>query len=315
MGNTALKATQGGHLDYWTIAPFEEPAADQRPNAPPHAGMIPDMRTYRWSIQRRFRRVGRHGSCEIVCSAINLLLQPTLYGQWFRIVHESNNRYFDDVHLKAGISPSHTRFTLSNFCLNNFGADGQYLADLIDFCLDTHQLQEALNTIREEVRSRFPDRLPTLIACVRDANETAVETDAPAVRITPKVAVPPASRPPALRRAAGGTAMSIAPAAVPARAAAPRSVTLPQPSVSAATDPLQLKAGVSLAHARFVLSEFCLDQFSTRAQQFIDAIDGCRDVAALQKVLNLITVDIQERHRERLPKLIDCAREINETAD
>ena len=233
-------------------------------------------------------------------------------------MHESNSRYFDDVHLKVGISPSHTRFALSNFCLNNFGADGQYLADLIDFCVDTHQLQEALNTIREEVRSRFPDRLPTLVACVRDANETAVEADAPIVPIAPKVvaAPSPASRPPALKRAAGGgMAMGGVPAAVPARAVAPRTVTLAQPSLSAATDPLQLKVGVSLAHARFVLSEFCLDQFGARAQQFMDAIDGCREVTALQRVLNLITADIQERHRERLPNLIDCARDINETAD
>lgn len=228
-------------------------------------------------------------------------------------MHESSNRYFDDVQLKAGISPSHTRFTLSNFCLSNFGADGQYLADLIDFCVDTHQLQEALNAIREEVHSRFPDRLPTLIACVRDANQTAAETDAP---IAPKVAAPPpASSPPALRRAVGGVAMGIAQAAVPARAAAPRSVALPQPSLGAATDPLQLRAGVSLAQARFALSEFCLDQFSARAQQFMDAIEGCRDVAALQKVLNTITADVQERHRERLPKLINCMREINQTAD
>jgi hypothetical protein len=235
-------------------------------------------------------------------------------------VHDSNSRYFDDVRLKAGISPSHTRFTLANFCLNNFGADGQYLADLIDFCADTHQLQEALNTIREEVRSRFPDLLPMLVACVRDANETAVETDAP---IAPKVSAPsPASHPPALRRVAGGGAMAVVPAvavpargAAPARAAAPRSVALSQPSFSAATDPLQLRAGVSLAHARFVLSEFCLDQFGARAQQFTDAIDRCRDVVALQKVLSLINADVQERHRECLPKLIDCAREINETAD
>jgi hypothetical protein len=231
-------------------------------------------------------------------------------------VHESNNRYFDDVHLKAGISPSHTRFTLSNFCLNNFGAHGQYLADLIDFCVDTYQLQEVLNAIRDEVCSRFPDRLPTLVACVRDANETAVETYAPTPPVAPKVAAPsPASRPPALKRAAGGAPIGSAPAAVPARAVAPGSVTLPQPSLNAATDPLQLKASVSLAHARFALSEFCLDQFGARAQGFMDAIDGCRDVAALQKVLILITADVQERHRERLPKLIDCAREINETGD
>jgi hypothetical protein len=235
-------------------------------------------------------------------------------------VLESNNRYFDDVHLKAGISPSHTRFTLSDFCLNNFGADGQYLADLIDFCVDTNQLQEVLNAIRDEVRSRFPDRLPTLVACVREANETAVETyapSAPTAPIAPTVAAPsPASHPPALKRAARGAPMSGTLVAMPARAVVPRSVTLPQPSLSsAAADPLLLKASVSLAHARFVLSEFCLDQFGARAQQFMDVIERCRDVAALQKVLILISADVQERHRERLPKLIDCAREINETAD
>jgi hypothetical protein len=233
-----------------------------------------------------------------------------------RIVAEFNNRYFDDVHLKAGISPSHTRFTLSNFCLNNFGADGQYLADLIDFCVDTNQLQEVLNTIRDEVRSRFPDRLPVLIACVREANETAGETYAPTAPIAPTVAAPsPTSDPPAIMRAARGAPMSGMLAAMPARAVAPRSVTLPQPSLSVATDPLLLKASISLAHARFLLSEFCLDQFGARAQQFTDAIDRCKDVATLQKVLILISADIRERHRERLPKLIDCAREINETAD
>ena len=236
--------------------------------------------------------------------------------QWCRIVHESNNRYFDDVNLKTGVSPSHTRFTLSNFCLNNFGPDGQYLADLVDFCLDTHQLQEALNTIRDEVCSRFPDRLPTLLACVRDANETAaVETEVP---MAPKVAAPSSASPPPppLRRMAGGGGVALGIAApVAARVAVPRSVALSQPAVSAVTDPLQLRAGVSLSQARFALSEFCLDLFGARAQQFMDAIDGCRDVAALQKVLNLVTADIRERHRERLPKLVDCAREINRTAD
>jgi hypothetical protein len=231
-------------------------------------------------------------------------------------VAESNNRYYDDLHLRAGVSPSHTRFTLSNFCLNNFGADGQYLADLIDFCVDTNQLQEVLNTIRDQVRSCFPDRLPTLAACVREANETAVEAYAPTA---PTVVTPsPASRPPALKRAAQGAPMGgTLAAAVPARAVAPRSVALPQrqPSRGAATDPLRLEAGVSLAQARFELSEFCLDQFGARAQQFMDAIDRCADVAALQKVLILIGADVQERHGERLPKLIDCVREINETGD
>ena len=224
---------------------------------------------------------------------------------------ESNNRYFDDVRLKAGVSLSHARFTLSNFCLNNFGADGQYLADLIDFCVHGNQLQEVLNTIRDEVRSRFPDRVPTLVACVREVNETAAESSAPAATAPSPAAFPPPLAP---KRAAQGAPVGSTPA-VPARAVVPRGAVQPQPSRGVATDPLWLEGGVSLAQARFALSEFCLDQFGARAQQLMDAIDRCADVAGLQKVLILIGADVQERHRECLPKLIDCVREINATAD
>jgi hypothetical protein len=79
--------------------------------------------------------------------------------------------------------------------------------------------------------------------------------------------------------------------------------------------PLQLEANASVAQARFVLSEFCLDQFGARAQQLLDAINRCTDVAALQQVLIQIGADVQERRRECLPKLIDCVREINATGN
>jgi hypothetical protein len=226
-------------------------------------------------------------------------------------VAESYNRYFDDVRLKAGLSLSQARFTLSNFCLNNFGADGQYLADLIDFCVNGNQLQEVLNTIRDEVRSSFPDRLPTLTACVREINETAAQSSAPTAAVPSPAARPPPSAP---KRAAEGAPMGST-LAMPSRAVVPRGAAQAQPSHGVATDPLGLEAGVSLVQARFALSEFCLDQFGARAQQLMDAIDRCADVAALQKVLNLIGADVQERHRESLPKLIDCVREINETDD
>ena len=224
---------------------------------------------------------------------------------------ESNNRYFDDVLLKAGVSLSHVRFTLSNFCLNNFGADGQYLADLIDFCVNANQLQEVLNTIRDEVRSRFPDRVSTLAACVRELNETAAESSAP----TAAAPLPAARLPPPMpKRAAQGAPMG-GTLAVPARAFVPRGAAQLQPSHNVATDPLWLEAGVSLAQARFTLSEFCLNQFGARAQQLMDAIDRCADLTALQKVLILIGADVEGRHSESLPKLIDCVREINATAD
>jgi hypothetical protein len=227
-------------------------------------------------------------------------------------VVESNNRYFDDVLLKAGVSLSHVRFALSNFCLNNFGADGQYLADLIDFCVNGNQLQEVLNTIRDEVRSRFPDRVPMLAACVRELNEAAAESSAPTATAAPSLAarLPPV----APKRAAQGAPMGST-LAVPVRGVVPRGAAQPQPSRSVVTDPLWLEAGVSLAQARFELSEFCLNQFGARAQQLMDAIDRCADLNALQKVLILIGAEVEARHRESLPKLIDCVHEINATAD
>jgi hypothetical protein len=226
-------------------------------------------------------------------------------------VADSNDRYSDDLRLKAGVSLSQTRFALSNFCLNNFGADGQYFADVIELCVDADRLQEALHTIGAEVRSRCPDRLPALAACVREANETDGETSAPAATAPPSATrlAPQARKPPAQAKRVGNLPPVPVPA-VPSRGASPT-----QRSRGAETDPLRLEAGVSNAQARFALSEFCLDQFGARGQQLVDAIDRCADVTALQKILSRIGADIQERHRDSLPKLIDCVREINETSD
>jgi len=77
---------------------------------------------------------------------------------------------------------------------------------------------------------------------------------------------------------------------------------------------MRLEADISLAQARFTLSEFCLNQFGVQSQEFVDAVNRCSDVAAVQKVLNLIRTEMLNRHRDRLPQLIACVREINETA-
>lgn len=74
--------------------------------------------------------------------------------------------------LKPGVSPSQGRFALSNFCLDQFGAEGQHIADVVELCSDVASLQEALNAIRIEVDNRCPDRLPALAACVQEINET-----------------------------------------------------------------------------------------------------------------------------------------------
>ena len=78
-----------------------------------------------------------------------------------------------ELRLNFGISPSQARFALSNFCMDEFGTDGQYLVDAVSLCNDVISLQEVLNSIRSEIDERFPARLPVLVACVREINETA----------------------------------------------------------------------------------------------------------------------------------------------
>jgi hypothetical protein len=76
------------------------------------------------------------------------------------------------LRLKPGISPSQARFALSNFCLDQFGTNGQDLAEAVSFCTDVDSLQLALDNIRTEVKKLFPERRAALVACVREINET-----------------------------------------------------------------------------------------------------------------------------------------------
>jgi hypothetical protein len=78
-----------------------------------------------------------------------------------------------DLRLEFGVSVSHGRFVLSDFCLDEFGAAGQEMVAVVALCTDVMSLQEALNDIRAEVEQRCPDRLPVLLERVRDINETA----------------------------------------------------------------------------------------------------------------------------------------------
>lgn len=205
-----------------------------------------------------------------------------------------------ELRLNFGISPSQARFALSNFCMDEFGTDGQYLVDAVSLCTDVMSLQEVLNTIRAEVAERFADRLPALVVCVREINETDdtsptgshAQTAAPAAKAAP-------NKPAPVR----------APQDIK-----PASAQKPGASGGQGTDRLRLEAGISLAQARFALTEFCLNQFGVQGQQFVDAVNRCTDVPGLQKVVSLIRTDLFNRHRDRLPLLIACVREINDTA-
>ena len=217
------------------------------------------------------------------------------------MVTDSKLRHMEELRLKPGVSLSQTRFALANFCLSHFGADGQYYADVIDLCVDASRLQEALNSIATEVGKRCPDQMPALAACVREANDTDLESSASGLRAAPRVA---AQSQPASRTAAPAsrTAAPAASRAAPARPAA-------------AADPLRLAPGVSLAQGRFALSEFCLNQFGARSTALVDAINASADLSGLQAQLGRVVAEVKENRREALAELLECVREINSTGE
>jgi len=208
-----------------------------------------------------------------------------------------------ELRLNFGISPSQARFALSNFCMDEFGTDGQYLVDAVSLCNDVISLQELLNSIRSEIDERFPGRLPALIACVSEINETDDPSGTGAHAQPDAAAAKPAAAKPAAANPGPLRAPDIRPA--PAK---------PTSAAGRGPDPMRLRSGISLAQARFALSEFCLDQFGVQGQELVDAVNRCSDVAGAQQTLNLIRTELLNRHRDRLPLLVACVREINETA-
>jgi hypothetical protein len=176
------------------------------------------------------------------------------------------------LHLEAGISLSQARFSLSDFCLEQFGTQGRGLVDAAGLALDVAGLQQVLNRIQSEVQNRCSDRLTLLLACVGEINKTADETPSP----------------------------------LPAMAAASERGIL-------AEGALHLGSGISISQARFALSDFCLNHFGIRGQDLVVMLEHCADVAALQLAVTRIRDQVLDRCRDRLPALIECVREFNET--
>jgi hypothetical protein len=75
-----------------------------------------------------------------------------------------------------------------------------------------------------------------------------------------------------------------------------------------------LEAGVSVSQARFVLCDFCLDQFGVKSQPLIDAINGSVDVQELQQVLDSVTGEIRKHCQDQLPVLMTRVHEINQSS-
>jgi hypothetical protein len=86
------------------------------------------------------------------------------------------------------------------------------------------------------------------------------------------------------------------------------------PSVAdSISERLRLKPGISPSQARFMLSNFCLDQFGTDGKDLADAVEFCVDVDSLQLALDNIRTEVKKLFPERRPELVACVREINET--
>jgi hypothetical protein len=222
-----------------------------------------------------------------------------------------------DVRLKFGISPAQARFALANFCMDEFGTEGQYLVDAVSLCSDVMSLQEVLNSIRNEVDERCPERLPALFVCLHEINETDDATGSSPIPDTSKSSAAVSSRAraasPSRAPSSSGAPASMKPASTPPL----KKPVFPSQLASIGGSPaeqVRLQAGVSLAQARFALSEFCLNEFGVRGQALVDAVNRCGDVPALQKMLNLIRNEVQGSYPGRLPALVACVLEINQTA-
>jgi hypothetical protein len=50
-----------------------------------------------------------------------------------------------------------------------------------------------------------------------------------------------------------------------------------------------------------------------RAQTFLDEVDRCTDLPALQRALSHVRAEVERRCPDRLPALAQCVREINAT--
>jgi hypothetical protein len=79
-------------------------------------------------------------------------------------------------------------------------------------------------------------------------------------------------------------------------------------------DPLRLEDGIVLSKARFLLIDFCVDTFGTRAEAFVDEIRACKDATTLSRRLEKILPSAEKHRPESVPVLFELVRRINETA-
>jgi hypothetical protein len=90
--------------------------------------------------------------------------------------------------------------------------------------------------------------------------------------------------------------------------------TLSRATTPASGGNIQLKDGIIISEARFLLVDFCVDNFGTQSQTFVDEIGGCKNEKNLQLCLKNIYNAAEKQNPESLPALLKIIEEINKTA-
>lgn len=75
-----------------------------------------------------------------------------------------------------------------------------------------------------------------------------------------------------------------------------------------------LVGGIIISEAKFLLVDFCVDNFGTQSQAFVDEIRACSKEGELGFCLAKIVTAAKKQCPDRLPALLGLVVEINETA-
>ena len=88
-----------------------------------------------------------------------------------------------------------------------------------------------------------------------------------------------------------------------------------QAAVAAGSDgSFHLASGIIISEAKFLLVDFCVDNFGTQSQAFVDEIRACSREGGLGFCLAKIVATTRQQCPDRLPTLLGLVNQINETA-
>lgn len=92
---------------------------------------------------------------------------------------------------------------------------------------------------------------------------------------------------------------------------------LPGPAAAApggSAGSFHLASGIIISEAKFLLVDFCVDNFGTQSQAFVDQIRACSKEGELGFCLAKIVTAAKQQCPDRLPSLLGLVAEINDTA-